>query len=71
MNPGRLTATIALLCTLAILASACGRRPGTLQTPYEAAKDARQEAKDSKKPLPPEPKKPPEDRPFFLDKLIQ
>jgi hypothetical protein len=53
------------------VATACGRRPSDLDTPYEAAVEARKEAQDQKKtPLPPEPQKPEKDKRFFLDGLI-
>jgi hypothetical protein len=71
MNRRRLMASFALFGATALLATACGRRPTELDTPYEAAVDARKEAKDQKKvPLPPEPKKPEKDKRFFLDGLI-
>jgi predicted small lipoprotein YifL len=47
----------------------CGRR-AELDTPYQAAVDARREARLNKQPLPPEPKRPAEDRPFILDPLL-
>jgi predicted small lipoprotein YifL len=50
--------------------AACGRKSG-LDTPYEAAVQARKDAEKAKEPLPPEPAKPETDKPFFLDKLIQ
>jgi hypothetical protein len=66
---GQGSAVVALV--VALLATACGRRPTELDTPYEAAVDARKEAKDQKMvPLPPEPKKPEKDKRFFLDGLI-
>jgi predicted small lipoprotein YifL len=62
---------MAALLAVAITMTACGRRAG-LDTPYQAAVDARKEAQQAKKtPLPPEPTKPPTDRPFILDKLIK
>jgi hypothetical protein len=71
MRFGRLSTMTAILCAAAVLATACGRR-GNLDSPYEAAVDARREAEQDKvKPLPPEPAKPVKDRPFFLDRLIQ
>ena len=48
----------------------CGRKSG-LDTPYEAAVQARKDAEKAKEPLPPEPEKPVEDRPFILDRLIK
>jgi hypothetical protein len=71
MDWRRLTALLALLGAIAVLATACGRRPSDLDTPYEAAVAARKEAQDQKKtPLPPEPQKPEKDKRFFLDGLI-
>jgi hypothetical protein len=71
MNWRRLTALLALLGAVALVATACGRRPSDLDTPYEAAVEARKEAQDQKKtPLPPEPQKPEKDKRFFLDGLI-
>ncbi|MDN5926606.1 MAG: hypothetical protein L0I29_05985 [Hyphomicrobiales bacterium] len=72
MNRRRLMASFALLGATTLLATACGRRPTELDTPYQAAVDARKEAQDQKTtPLPPEPKKPETDRRFFLDGLIK
>ncbi len=71
MNLRRLTAILALFGAIALLASACGRRPSSLDTPYKAAVEARKDAQDQKKtPLPPEPQKPNKDRRFLLDGLI-
>jgi predicted small lipoprotein YifL len=70
MHPGRLLLTITLLAALGAV-SACGRRPGQLDTPYDAAVEARKEAEKAKKPLPPMPEKPERDKPFILDSLIQ
>ena len=69
MNVGRTVVTIAILVALAG-ASGCGRRGG-LDTPYEAAIQARKDAKENNQPLPPEPAKPERNKPFFLDKLIE
>ena len=56
MDWRRLTALLALLGAIALVATACGRRPSDLETPYEASVEARKEAQDQKKtPLPPEP----------------
>lgn len=64
----RLSMTIVLLsATLAL--TACGRK-GDLDTPYQAAIDAREEAERNNEPLPPAPKEPVKDRKFFLDPLI-
>jgi hypothetical protein len=70
MDWRRLTALLALLGAIALVATACGRRPSDLETPYEASVEARKEAQDQKKtPLPPEPQKPEKDKRFFLDGL--
>jgi len=70
MMSGRFWGMAALLA-VAIAVSACGRR-ADLDTPYKAAVDARRDAQQAKQtPLPPEPTKPPADRPFILDKLIK
>ncbi|MBB6011460.1 putative small lipoprotein YifL [Aquamicrobium lusatiense] len=68
MTAGRLVTMLALVATMATV-SACGRKSG-LDTPYEAAVEARKEAQRNKEPLPPEPQKPDNDKPFILDKLI-
>lgn len=62
--------TILLVGALAAALTACGRRPGTLSSPYEAAAEAREQARKDGQPLPPEPQKPDEDRSFILDRLI-
>ena len=59
---------LALVAATATVA-ACGRKGG-LDTPYEAAVEARKEAQRNKEPLPPEPQKPDTDKPFIFDKLI-
>lgn len=64
----RATLTLLLLATALGLA-ACGRK-APLDTPYEAAVEARRQAEREDNPLPPEPEKPVEDRPFILDGLI-
>lgn len=69
MASGRLFASVAFVMALAIGVSACGRR-GPLDTPYEAAVEARQEAIDNNQPAPPEPTPPVRDRPFILDSLL-
>lgn len=62
--------TILLIGAVAAALSACGRRPGTLDTPYEAAVEARKQAEKDGAPPPPEPQPPVEDRRFILDGLI-
>jgi predicted small lipoprotein YifL len=56
------------LC-LASLAG-CGRK-AELDTPYEAALEARREAQRNNQPVPPEPQEPVRDKPFILDALIK
>ena len=68
MNTPRTLALLLALCVTAGLA-ACGRK-GPLDTPYQAAVEAREEAERNDEPLPPEPQRPVEDRPFVLDGLI-
>lgn len=68
MTGSRLLTTLVLLAVVAA-ASACGRKAG-LDTPYEAAVQARKDAEKANQPLPPEPAPPVVDRPFILDGLI-
>jgi predicted small lipoprotein YifL len=68
MSITRVLVVAAAIAALAVV-SGCGRKSG-LDTPYEAAVQARKDAEKAKEPLPPEPKKPVEDRPFLLDGLI-
>jgi predicted small lipoprotein YifL len=67
MNALRMPILIAL--GLAVGLAACGRK-GPLDTPYEAAVEARREAERNNEPLPPEPQRPVKDRPFILDRLL-
>lgn len=69
MTAGKSVVTLALLAAMATV-SACGRK-APLDTPYEAAVQARKDAEKAKEPLPPAPEKPLADKPFILDKLIQ
>ncbi len=62
--------TLLLLGAIAAALTACGRRPGTLEGPYEASVEARKQAERDNQPLPPEREKPEEDRRFILDGLI-
>lgn len=64
------TTLVLLLLVPALGLAACGRNAAPLKTPYEAAVEARQQAEEDGRPLPPEPEKPVEDRPFILDGLI-
>jgi predicted small lipoprotein YifL len=69
MTGSRLLTTLVLLAAIGAV-SACGRKSG-LDTPYEAAVQARKDAqKANQQPLPPEPEKPVADKPFLLDKLL-
>jgi predicted small lipoprotein YifL len=69
MSVARVLVVVAAIAALAVV-SGCGRKSG-LDTPYDAAVQARKDAEKAKEPLPPEPEKPVEDRPFLLDRLIQ
>ncbi|MFI0845171.1 hypothetical protein [Mesorhizobium sp. IMUNJ 23232] len=69
MTAQRLTISAALIAALGAT-TACGRK-SDLDTPYAAAVQARKDAEKAGEPLPPEPQKPVEDKPFILDKLIQ
>ena len=69
MTGSRVLTSLILVAALGAV-SACGRK-GDLDTPYTAAVEAREEAKKAnQEPLPPEPEKPVEDKPFILDKLL-
>jgi predicted small lipoprotein YifL len=68
MTASRIFAALALLAAVAVVSS-CGRRTG-LDTPYQAQVDARKAAEKAGDPLPPEPVKPEEDKPFLLDPLL-
>ena len=58
-----------LLLGLSVGLAACGRK-GPLDTPHQAAVEAREEAERNDEPLPPAPEPPVRDRPFILDRLI-
>jgi len=68
MTGSRILVALTLLAALAAV-SACGRKAG-LDTPYEAAVQARKDAEKAKEPVPPEPEKPVVDKKFVLDPLI-
>jgi predicted small lipoprotein YifL len=68
MTGSRLLTTLVLLAAIGAV-SACGRK-APLDSPYEAAVQARKDAEKNKEPLPPEPVKPVVDKPFILDGLI-
>jgi predicted small lipoprotein YifL len=69
MSGTRVFVIVALVAALGAI-SGCGRKSG-LDSPYEAAVQARKDAAKAKEPLPPEPVKPDEDKPFILDGLIK
>jgi len=64
----RRTVTLFVLA-LAVAAAGCGRKSG-LDTPYDAAVQARKDAEKAGEPLPPEPEPPVKDRKFVLDFLL-
>lgn len=68
MTVSRLLLSAAVIASLGVVA-ACGRK-APLDTPYEAQVQARKDAQRAKQPLPPEPEKPVEDKPFILDPLL-
>lgn len=68
MTGSRILVTLTLLAALTAV-TACGRKAG-LDTPYEAAVQARKDAERAKQPVPPEPEKPIEDKKFILDPLL-
>lgn len=67
MTASKYLAFAALAAVLAL--AGCGRK-APLDTPYEAAVEARKQAERNDEPLPPEPEPPVEDRRFILDPLI-
>jgi predicted small lipoprotein YifL len=70
MRAGPIAKSLLLVAALGVVLSACGRR-APLDTPYQAAVEAREQAeRDDERPLPPRPERPAEDRPFILDGLI-
>ena len=60
---------LGLMLAAGLAMSACGRK-SALDTPYEAAVQARKDAEDAGRPLPPQPEPPRTDRPFVLDGLL-
>ena len=61
---------VIVVASIAIMAVGCGRK-ASLDTPYEAALQARKDAEKAKQPLPPEPTPPVQDKPFILDPLLK
>lgn len=71
MRAGSFAKSVLIVAAIAVVVSACGRRPGTLDTPYQAEVERRQQMeRDGIEPLPPEPAPPVRERPFILDGLI-
>jgi hypothetical protein len=71
MRAGTLAKSVVIVAALAVVVSACGRRPATLMTPHQAAMEERREAeREGVEQLPPEPAPPVRDRRFILDGLI-
>jgi len=71
MRAGTFAKSILVVATLAVMVSACGRKPTVLDTPYEAAvEERRQMERDGVETLPPAPQPPVRERPFILDGLI-
>lgn len=71
MRAGTFAKSILVVAAIAVVVSACGRRPTVLDTPYEAAvEERRQMERDGVEPLPPAPQPPVRERPFILDGLI-
>ncbi len=68
MVGSRILAAVALLVAASVVAG-CGRKAG-LDTPYDAQIAARKEAEKTGAPMPEEPKKPDQDKPFILDPLL-
>ena len=65
----RIVLTLCIFAAFGAALAACGRK-GDLDTPYQAAVEARKQAEQEGKPLPPEPQPPVADKPFILDGLI-
>jgi predicted small lipoprotein YifL len=61
---------VALAISVVAVVTGCGRKSG-LDTPYQAAVQARKDAQKNDEPVPPEPTQPEKDKPFILDGLIQ
>jgi hypothetical protein len=71
MRAGTVAKSILVVAALAVVVSACGRRPDTLLTPHEAAVEERRQAeREGVEPLPPRPEPPVRERRFILDGLI-
>lgn len=70
MRVATLIRTTLVVAALASALSACGRRPANLDTPYDAAVEARREAQRNNEAVPDAPAPPVEDRRFILDGLI-
>ena len=70
MKLDRQLAGLLVLVALGLTLAGCGRK-APLDTPYQAAIEQRRLALEEEEAvIPPEPEKPVENRPFFLDPLI-
>lgn len=58
-----------MLIALGLAVAGCGRK-APLDSPYQAAIEARKQAIENEEPVPPEPEVPEQDKPFILDPLI-
>lgn len=71
MRAGTFAKSLLVVAAIAVVVSACGRKPAVLDTPYESAvEERRQMERDGIESLPPEPQRPVRERPFILDGLI-
>jgi hypothetical protein len=69
MSVRKIAFLLVLLTSAGAVLSACGRRNEPI-SPYEAAVQRRSDAQKAGEQAPPEPVRPPVDRPFILDALI-
>jgi predicted small lipoprotein YifL len=70
MRLDRQLAGLLVLIALGLAVAGCGRK-APLDTPYQAAVEARRQALENQdEVIPPEPEPPKQDKPFFLDPLI-
>ncbi|MBO6724218.1 MAG: hypothetical protein JJ911_00975 [Rhizobiaceae bacterium] len=70
MTPHRKMVALIALVLAGLALAGCGRK-APLDTPFQAATEARKQAiEDGDANVPPEPKPPVSDKPFFLDPLI-
>ncbi|MBO6903049.1 MAG: lipoprotein [Rhizobiaceae bacterium] len=70
MTPHRKMVALFALVLVGLAVAGCGRK-APLDTPFQAAAEARKQAiENNDDNVPPEPKPPVADKPFFLDPLI-